>query len=296
MTENRFFRGHKRRGSFDLFSSYNHFLPGWGGIFILVLLFGLGTALGALLLIGLKMLAGPDFALKYGMLIVYPVLFIPALLYASASSRLSEHRVKAVPLDGKVPAKGWKQTGLFIFTCIFSTIAAAYILEAAAMLLPEMPQEMKDKLEYLMNGMPLWATFISVSLFAPLFEEWLCRGLILRSLLQKTKPTLAIALSAAFFAIIHGNIWQGLPAFGMGLLFGYVYYKTGSLKLTMLMHFANNTMALVLSKIPYFKDAENFMDILSPWAYWCIFALCILIVVSSVTVIRALSRNHERIG
>ena len=136
--------------------------------------------------------------------------------------------------------------------------------------------------------MPLWATFISVSVFAPLFEEWLCRGLILRGLLSKTTPALAIAISAAFFAVIHGNIWQGLPAFGMGLLFGYAYYRTGSLKLTMLMHFTNNTTALAFSKIPQFEDAETFMDILSPWAYWCIFVLCILIVISSAAVIRSI--------
>ena len=288
MTEHKFFRGHRRRGSFDLFSSYDHFLPGWRGIFALAMLFGLGTVSGALIFKGITIFAGGELALKYGMLIVYPVSFIPALLYASASSRLNEHRVTAVPLDGKLAAKGCKQAGLLIFTCTFSTIAAAYVLEAATMLLPEMPQAMKDQLEYLLNGMPLWATFISVSVFAPLFEEWLCRGLILRGLLSKTTPALAIAISAAFFAVIHGNIWQGLPAFGMGLLFGYAYYRTGSLKLTMLMHFTNNTTALAFSKIPQFEDAETFMDILSPWAYWCIFVLCILIVISSAAVIRSI--------
>lgn len=284
-----FFRGHKRRGSFDLFSSYDHFIPGWKGIIILALMFGLGTVLGALILIGLKAFAGSDLALKYGILIIYPVSFIPALLYASASSRLNEHRVAAVPIDGNLSATVGKMTVILISACVFSTVATAYILEAAVMLLPEMSQAMKDQLENLMNGMPIWATFISVSLFAPLFEEWLCRGLILRGLLQKTNPALAISLSAAFFAVIHGNIWQGLPAFGMGLLFGYVYYRTGSLKLTMLMHFTNNSMALAFSRIPQFKDAETFMDILSPWAYWSIFALCVVIVASSVAVIRGIS-------
>ncbi len=49
-------------------------------------------------------------------------------------------------------------------------------------------------------------------------------------------PALAIAISAIFFATIHGNLWQGISAFILGSFFGYVYYKTGSLKLTMLMH------------------------------------------------------------
>jgi hypothetical protein len=57
----------------------------------------------------------------------------------------------------------------------------------------------------------------------------------------------------------------------------------------MLMHFTNNSMALAFSRIPQFKDAETFMDILSPWAYWSIFALCVVIVASSVAVIRGIS-------
>jgi hypothetical protein len=90
------------------------------------------------------------------------------------------------------------------------------------------------------------------------------------------------------------NPWQAIPAFCMGMLFGYAYYKTGSLKLTMLMHCTNNTLAVILSKIPQFKDAKTFMDILSPWAYWSIWALCIVIVVSSLVVIRVFPQNHGR--
>ena len=51
----RFFRGHRRRGSYDLFSSYNHFLPGWGGIFALAALFLLGGIIGSGMISGLAM-------------------------------------------------------------------------------------------------------------------------------------------------------------------------------------------------------------------------------------------------
>ena len=90
------------------------------------------------------------------------------------------------------------------------------------------------------------------------------------------------------------NPWQAIPAFALGALFGYVYYKTGSLKLTMLMHFANNTLALTFAKIPQFKGAETFMDILSPWAYWCIFALCVVIVISSILIWNTMSVGHKK--
>ena len=284
MTENGFFRGHKRRGSYDLFSSYNSFLPGWGGAFILLILFLLGSLISIGIIDCLNLMLGQTLTMKYGMLIAYPISFFPALLYGSAMSRLNEHRVTADPLDRKF--QNAKKSITLIFSCVIATIASAYIVEPISLLLPEMPKTLKDTMELLLNGMPFWATLLSVSVFAPLFEEWLCRGLILRGLLHKTSPALAVFASALFFAVIHGNLWQAIPAFALGLLFGYAYYKTRSLKLTILMHCANNTLAACLSKVPQFKDTETFMDVLSPWAYWSIFGLCILIVFSCLVILK----------
>ena len=285
-----FFRRHKGRGSYDLFSSYNHFLPGWGGVCLLALLYIVGAFLGAGASTGLTLISGADLVMKYGILIIYPLTFIPVLLYGSIMSRLDENRTTSVALDNKI--KGCKTAALLAFTGVFATIAAAYVIEPVVLVLPEMPQHMKDQLEMLLEGMPFWATLLSVCIFAPLFEEWLCRGFVLRGLLQKTNPAVAIAASALFFAVIHGNIWQGVPAFAIGLILGYVYYKTGSLKLTMLMHCANNAVAAFASRTPALKDAETFMDVLSPWAYWSIYAACILIILCAVVVLRN-SQPHQ---
>ena len=109
-------------------------------------------------------------------------------------------------------------------------------------------------------------------------------------------PTGAICVSAAFFAVLHLNPWQAIPAFILGLLFGYVYYRTGSLKLTMLMHCVNNTFATIFSRIPAFREADTFMDILSPWKYAAIFILCILILASAIVIIRAIPTKDARMG
>ncbi len=79
-------------------------------------------------------------------------------------------------------------------------------------------------------------------------------------------------ISAVFFAVIHLNPWQAIPAFLLGCLFGYVYYRTGSLKLTMLMHFANNTFALAVAHIDAFEEAESWLDVLPGARYW----ICLL--------------------
>ena len=268
--------------SYNIFASHSHFLPGLGGMVMLLVLFLLGALLGNLAILGLQAFLGAEFAEDYGTLISYPIMFIPPILYASAMSRLNEYTTEEVPLDrGGFGKKGW---AVLIFTGIFSTIAAAFVVEPLTALLPDMPLWLEETMKKMMEKMPLWATLLSVSVFAPLFEEWLCRGLVLRGLLRKMNPFSAIAVSAVFFAILHMNPWQAIPAFCLGLLFGYAYYMTGSLKLTMLMHCTNNTMAVIFSEIPQFKEAETFMDVLSPWAYWSVYASCIVIVICALIV------------
>ena len=53
-----------------------------------------------------------------------------------------------------------------------------------------------------LTGGPFWSSFLVTAIFAPIFEEWLCRGMILRGLLTKIKPAWAIIISALFFALI----------------------------------------------------------------------------------------------
>ena len=278
-----YMKKHKNR-SLNIWVSYSHYLPGIGGMFALAALFLLGALLGNALTAGLGYVFGNSFITKYGILISYPVMFIPPLLFASTMSRLEEHRTPEVPLDkGGFGCKGWMR---LIFIGVCATIAGAYLVEPVITLLPPMPADLEAAMKQLLEGMPLWATLLSVSVFAPLFEEWLCRCLVLRGLLHSKGPLVAITVSAAFFAVIHLNPWQAIPAFALGLLFGYAYYRTGSLKLTMLMHCINNTMAVILSKIPTFKEAETFMDVLSPWAYWSIWAACIVILACSVILLR----------
>jgi uncharacterized protein len=77
-------------------------------------------------------------------------------------------------------------------------------------------------------------------LIMPVVEEFLFRGLLLRGLLALQRPRFAVPLGAAIFAALHLNIWQLLPAFCMGLLFGWVYARTRSLLPCILGHMAWN--------------------------------------------------------
>ena len=292
MASNTFFKRHKGRGSYDLFSNYAHYLPDVGGMFLLFVLFLLGALLGNIIVLALGFVSA-DFAALYGTVISYPVMFIPPLLYASAQSRRNEYFDKGYALDSSNFGKlGGLKTGIMVS---IATIAMAFMTDSLTKVMPEAPQWFEDAMESIMDA-PVWLTLISVSVFAPLFEEWLCRGLVLRGLLQKKSPAAAIILSAIFFAVLHMNPWQAVPAFILGLLFGYVYYKTGSLKLTMLMHCVNNTLAVAISKVPAFKDAETFMDVMNPWAYAGVFVAFVLVTACALVIFRAIPLKDGNLG
>lgn len=258
------------------FEKYSYYLPNTSGIFVLVAFFLLGAILGnivSLLFVSLIGEGGQDAAI----LISYPVMFIPAMLYASIKSRNNSYNHRGLKLD----SSNFGQQGALLCALLVSigTLCAAFCSDAISLLLPAPPEWFEEMMRSMTQGNFL-INFISVSIFAPFFEEWLCRGMVLRGLLgNKVKPVWAIVVSAAFFAIIHLNPWQALPAFILGCLFGYVYYKTGSLKLTMLMHFVNNTFSLIMSNVDAVKDADNWMDILPGAAYWLVLVACVMMLV-----------------
>lgn len=279
-----FFKRHKTSGGkgFDLFGAYSFYVPGGTGIFWIAVMFMLGAILGNLVTVAMAAGISAQFATEYGTLVSYPVMFIPAMLFCSSASRRNCMFEDGIALDSSNFGKyrGWSMA----LTVSAATMAAAFVADVSNVVLPPMPEALEQVFKQMMGG-PLWVTLLCVSVFAPFFEEWLCRGMILRGLLQKMKPGWAIVLSALFFAAIHLNPWQAVPAFLLGCLFGYVYYRTGSLRLTMLMHCVNNTLATVLGRIPGLEDAESFMDVLSPWAYWLEFAACMLVIAAAVTVL-----------
>jgi membrane protease YdiL (CAAX protease family) len=277
-----FFRKHTGRASYDLFTNHSHYVPGYSGMFMLFVMFLIGALLGSLI-VGAMGVVSMEFAQIYGTVISYPVMFIPPWLYVTAQSRRNEFFETGYSLD----SSNFGRLGGFRMALIVSvaTLALGFVTDSLNAIMPETPEWFENAMAQIMDA-PVWITLISVSIFAPLFEEWLCRGVILRGLLQKTHPVSAILVSAVFFAVLHMNPWQALPAFILGALFGYIYYKTGSLKLTMLMHCVNNTFAVVFSKIPSLENAEGFADVMSTWAYICIFIASIAFLAATFVVVR----------
>ena len=93
-------------------------------------------------------------------------------------------------------------------------------------MLPSLPNVIQAQLVELLRH-PLG--FVAVGLLAPLVEEIVFRGAILRALLsQFSKAWVAILISAVLFAAIHANPAQMPHAFVVGLLLGWMYWRTSA--------------------------------------------------------------------
>ena len=119
-------------------------------------------------------------------------------------------------------------------------IPSTFLQEA----MPELPNLIEEEFDQILRNR--WG-YYAVGLLAPVSEELVFRGAILRALLGWTKRHwVAIALSALLFALIHANPAQMPHAFLIGLLLGWMYYRTGSIVPGIVYHWVNNSIAYVL--------------------------------------------------
>lgn len=117
----------------------------------------------------------------------------------------------------------------------------------------ELPDNMKEVFAMMMSN-PFGV--VSIVVLAPIVEELLFRGAIQGYLMRKYgNPYWCIVLSSLIFSIVHANPAQIPFAFVLGMALGWMYYLTGSLVPSVLMHFVNNGSAVLLAYIYDDPDA-----------------------------------------
>jgi hypothetical protein len=82
------------------------------------------------------------------------------------------------------------------------------------------PQALLDLFKNLSGPDTLpWESFIALIIVAPLTEEFLFRGLILRGFLSRYSVVVSVLVSALLFGLLHGNPWQFFSATILGIVF-----------------------------------------------------------------------------
>lgn len=88
-----------------------------------------------------------------------------------------------------------------------------------------------------------------VVILAPIIEELMLRGIMFNRLRQGLSFRYANLLQAVVFGIYHWDIIQGLYAFALGLLLGYIYEKTRTLLAPIIVHVIINGSGFLLQAL-----------------------------------------------
>ncbi len=146
---------------------------------------------------------------------------------------------------------------------IFGTFVlwvGGYLLISAIslVLLPLSPQnyETLKSMENIFKGVDnIWISLVVVALLPAICEEFLFRGVIYSAAKSVLKPRGAILLTSLLFSAFHIDLIRLIPTFILGVLLCYVTYKSGSIICAILLHFVNNSIAIL--SIYYPGQFEN---------------------------------------
>ena len=94
-------------------------------------------------------------------------------------------------------------------------------------------------------GMDGWLQFVVITLIAPVIEELVFRKFIIDRT-NRFGEKAAILFSALAFALFHTNLFQLFYTFGLGLVLGYMYVRTGKLRLPIIFHVAINALGGII--------------------------------------------------
>ena len=90
----------------------------------------------------------------------------------------------------------------------------------------------------MLNSNPVYR-ILTVGILAPMVEEMIFRKFIIDRTV-KYGEWMAIFTSGLMFGLFHGNFSQCFFAAGLGMLFAYIYIRTGRIRYTIFLHMAVN--------------------------------------------------------
>ena len=102
------------------------------------------------------------------------------------------------------------------------------------------------------SGAKLAVLLVTAGLLAPVFEEILFRGLLLRSLRRRFTPELAIAIQALVFAAAHlvdpslGTLAVVPALYALGVISGIAAVRVGDLSVSIPLHVGFNLVTLLV--------------------------------------------------
>lgn len=121
----------------------------------------------------------------------------------------------------------------------------------------------------------LLLNLILLALLPAVSEEFLFRGVLQRLISENLKsPVWSILIPSLAFALMHFSVYEFIPIFLAGVLLALIYYYSQSLILSIIVHFINNGMQVVMMSVANGEEAE-----FSPTVFGLVFLISALVLV-----------------
>ncbi len=149
--------------------------------------------------------------------------------------------------------------------------------------------------EYIDN-LPLLSCVLAFGIMPAIFEELMCRGVILSNY-KTTSPLVMYILSGIAFGIIHMNFQQMSYAIVAGIFLAFYVHYTNSIYASMLAHFFINTSQVIVAKLTIKFAPDVAMAEAEPLTTQSIISTAIMVIIFMpfliLTVKRFIKRNQK---
>lgn len=187
----------------------------------------------------------------------------------------------------------WRALSWIALLGLFTVIPSVWMIEWID---ADVPNGIEKVLRALMSD---GFGYLSVGILAPIAEEILFRGAILRclfTLFSKRMHWLPIVLSALIFGLAHGNMGQAPHAVALGLLLGWMYYRTGSIIPGIVLHWVNNSVAFAVCNLWPGSEDYKLIDLFggNAWAMWLSLVFSMLLTIICLLQLARILKKGKR--
>ncbi len=150
---------------------------------------------------------------------------------------------------------------LFLVSRAFLTVGSLVSQILVGILERLLGHEIADTTTEMVESTPAWLLFLLVVLLAPLVEEFIFRKLFIDRL-GCYGDKAAILFTSALFGIAHGNFYQFVYTFLLGLILGYLYTRTGKMRWSFLLHAITNFLGSIVA-LPILNAMRRLEELLA---------------------------------
>jgi membrane protease YdiL (CAAX protease family) len=145
---------------------------------------------------------------------------------------------------------------------LVAAIAAA--LQGTIIEVPEAYEELMRQIVSMGGESGIAVALFVFAVVPGLCEELLFRGFVLRGLQTRFSPPAAILLSAVLFGVFHFDLYRLLPTTLLGVVLGWVAWRTDRLWPSVVIHVANNAVAVLAVNLPALQQVAWLQGTASP--------------------------------